>query len=334
MDEAVAAQHVWKAFESTSGPFGGRPKLTYALRDASLLVRRGGIHCLIGPNGAGKTTQLKLISTALVPTSGTIRILGLDAVRDAGKVRRLVSLVPSSERTFYYRLTGWENLYYFGGLCDLTKHEVIQRASPLTESLGLGPAMNTNYQTYSTGMRRKLAVVRSVIAEPSILLLDEPTSNLDPRSAEEVRRIIVALHKERGTTIVMSANNLSDVERMASDVSFIASGRVTSLASWRGEDSSTTTARFILHDEPAHVRQTLAVWPARPSSLLWTVSERVGQSVLRVELSRNEVTIGQLVDMLSQLGLVIERVELSRTNLEDEFYREREEGAQADCEKS
>lgn len=197
--------------EDASRSFGGR----VVLRDVSLGIRAGEVLGVVGPNGGGKSTLLLLLAGLLQPSSGRVRIDGLPAHELALKAAGLVGLV-TARPGLYPLLTGRENLHHFGGLFGLTAAAVDAKAEPLTKTLGLG-ALDVPVATWSTGMQQKLSLVRALLLSPKLLLLDEPTANLDPPVAQvlyaEVRR-----RADAGLACVLVTHDLGAAESFADRV--------------------------------------------------------------------------------------------------------------------
>ncbi len=305
-------------------PWRARRPPTTALDRVSFDVRTGEVFSLIGPNGAGKTTLLKILSTLLLPTSGRARLLGHDVVDEEAKARASVALVTNTERSLYYRLSGWQNLRFFCGLYNISRTELESRAHPLAEELGLTDGiLRRDYRTYSTGMQRKLQFLRAFVLDTPILFLDEPTSSLDPISAEEIRRTIAAQCRARGQTVVLSANNLVDVERLADRVAMIHRGRLQMI----GAPSSaveTGTVRVLVRADARTARVALEAWSRAESpgaNGTWSAEERAGGTLLRGESVDPRRALSSLLEALWQKGIVVEQVDLRPFVLEEEFLR-------------
>ncbi|MEP6919785.1 MAG: ABC transporter ATP-binding protein [bacterium] len=205
-----------------------------ALRDVSLNVRRGEIFGLIGRNGAGKTTLTKIIATLVQPTSGTVTVNGFDSVNDDEHVRSQVGLAGAEERSFYWRLTPEENLIFFARLYGLRDRQARQRIAALFELLGLEDAARRRFGELSTGNKQRLAVARALLAEPPVLLLDEPTRSLDPLAASQMREMITSLGQQNPpVTILFTSHNLAEVETLCSRVGIISRGQIRAIDSPR-----------------------------------------------------------------------------------------------------
>ncbi len=221
--EFIVVKELTKVFP---GSFVSRRRSGSALTDVSFAARRGEVIALLGENGAGKTTLLKIIATLITPTSGTVRVMGHDAVLEDNEVRSHITFTTNSERSFYYRLSGWQNLRFFSGLYGMGMKQVRENVEPYLDALSMRKAMSVNYMYMSTGMRRKLSFLRTLALDRPVMLLDEPTSNMDPASSEEVSSIIRGLRNTGEKTILLSTNNLEDAERLADRVFILSGGRL------------------------------------------------------------------------------------------------------------
>jgi ABC-2 type transport system ATP-binding protein len=197
---------------------------TVALRDISLQAETGTVTALLGPNGAGKTTIIRILATLLRPDAGTARICGYDVVREPERVRALVGLTGQS-LSVDGRLSGRENLAMFGRLHRLRWPVVRSRSARLLDVFGLSDARKRAVKTYSGGMRRKLDLALSLMGEPPILFLDEPTTGLDPASRHALWEIIRGLVSQ-GTTVLLTTQYLDEADALAESVVFINAGQV------------------------------------------------------------------------------------------------------------
>ncbi len=196
-----------------------------ALDELSFRIKQGEIFGLIGPNGAGKTTTLRLISTLLLPTSGTITVFDLDVVNQAAEVRKIISYLPE-EAGAYRNLSGWEYLEFmakFNTKNDSALKQIINEAARIS---GLGDRLKDKVKTYSKGMKRRLLVARALMTRPKLAVLDEPASGLDVLHAYHVREIIKSYVKEQGVTVLLSSHNMLEVEYLCDRVALLNKGKI------------------------------------------------------------------------------------------------------------
>ncbi len=201
-------------------------KDTEVLAGVDLTIAKGSIFALLGANGAGKTTTINILTTLARADSGNIRIGGIDIHKQPAKVRELISLTGQFAAVDDL-LTGRENLEMIGHLSRVNKKVIKTRADALLHRLGLTDAANHRVSTYSGGMRRKLDLAISLIADPSIIFLDEPTTGLDPRSRRELWQIIKDL-AESGTTILLTTQYMDEAEQLADTVAVLHKGTIIS----------------------------------------------------------------------------------------------------------
>jgi ABC-2 type transport system ATP-binding protein len=200
------------------------------LGGVSFDVRQGEIFGLIGPNGAGKTTLTKIIATMVQPTSGTVLVHGYDSVFDEEQVRLQVGLASAEERSFYWRISVRQNLMFFARLYGMSDPEARRRISDLIELFNMGEFEHRRFGELSTGNKQRMSVMRALIADPPVLLLDEPTRSLDPVAAATMRSVIRALvQQDRPISILLTSHNLSEVEELCSRVAILSDGQIRAL---------------------------------------------------------------------------------------------------------
>ncbi len=196
-----------------------------AVRDVSLRVKAGGVLALLGPNGAGKTTTVRMLSGILVPTSGQARIAGLDVVAHAAEIRRRVGVLTELPG-LYLRSTAREYLDFFGSLYGLSKAERRARLTELMTQFEMSDVLDRRLSEFSKGMRQKLALIRTMLHDPEVLLLDEPTSAMDPQSARLVHDALLQLRDQHRRSIVLCTHNLVEAEMMADHIAIIRRGQI------------------------------------------------------------------------------------------------------------
>ena len=197
-----------------------------AADDLNLTVKQGSIVSLVGGNGSGKTTLLKILATFVAPSSGSASIFGIDTLENPTSLRKMIGFVPSEERSFYWRLTGRQNLRFFAALHGLKGGEGGEMLEYLLEAVGLKERGDELFRAYSTGMKQALGIARALLHDPQLLLLDEPFRSLDFETEGRVREMLLRLVRKEGKTILMASHNLKEVERMADRVVIMKEGRI------------------------------------------------------------------------------------------------------------
>lgn len=200
-------------------------RVVTALDSVTFAIERGTMVALLGPNGAGKSTTVRILSTLLLPDGGTARVMGHDVVKEASSIRRVIGVMLDPEKGHFGRLTGLENLVFYGVLHGLTRSDARSRAVELLEQFGLGDARDRPVEGYSKGMKARLAICRVLIHDPEVLILDEPTAGLDPISAREVRERLKGLKRE-GRTVLVTTHNLWEAEELSDRLIVLNRGRV------------------------------------------------------------------------------------------------------------
>ena len=197
---------------------------TMALRNINLKIKQGELFGLLGTNGAGKTTLLKILCTLVLPSSGCALVQGLDVKQQAKHVKRLIGYVISDERSFYWRLTGKQNLLFFASLNNILADKV----DYLLDSVDLTQFdANKLFKDYSTGMRKKLAIARGLLTDPEILIMDEPANGLDPLAAMHLQTLIRDfLVEKQHKTVIMATHDLHQVEAICDRIAILDKGEV------------------------------------------------------------------------------------------------------------
>lgn len=235
-DVAISCQHVHKQFVETvegsrrwSNWFRGERRVVKAVDDVSFTVQRGEIFGLLGPNGSGKSTLIRLLSTLLFPDSGTLTIFGKDVVRHQHEVRRWINRV-SVEASFFKKLSAMENLRYAARLYGLSVGEGEKRAVRILRRLGIREnKMHTPLENLSRGMQQKVAIARALMTSPVLILLDEPTTGLDPKSKRDVQEYVREVMQTHDATIILTTHDMEEAESLCDRIAIIDQGRIIAL---------------------------------------------------------------------------------------------------------
>ncbi len=326
--EVVVAEDLVKRYETflRKGIIKRERKIVEALRGVSFTIRRGEVFGLLGPNGAGKTTTVKILSTLLLPDSGRATVLGYDVVKEATEVRKRIGVSLSVEKGFFWKLTGRENLTYFGMLYGLSGSDLKQRVQRMLEVVGLEELGSSDklYEEYSLGMKARLSVARAMLTDPELLILDEPTLGLDPPSARLLRELLIKIAHDERKTVLITTHNMFEAEIVCDRLAIINKGKIIALDRVEG------LKRSILGDITLEID---AILPARIS--LGNVADELrialGRDVeiepeekgarIKVILSpkEKELVTQKALESLYSLGAHIRRIEVKEPTLEDVF---------------
>ena len=198
-----------------------------AVDDVSIRIGEGELFGLLGENGAGKTTLIRMLSTTLLPTSGRASVLGFDVVAEAQAVRRRIGIVSGDERSFYWRLSGRQNLEYFAALYHLPRAAIRPRVNELLAALDITGIADRRFDSYSTGMKQRFAIARGMLVDPKVLFLDEPTRALDPIAASELRHYLAQdIIGRMGYTALLATHTLSEAEEICDRVAIMRAGHL------------------------------------------------------------------------------------------------------------
>jgi len=222
---AIEARQLRKTYITTRGVLRRERVNRVGLRGVDLAIPHSELFGLLGPNGAGKTTMVKIFTTLLLPTSGTARVLGLDAVKEQWALRRRIGFVFGGERGLYWRLSGLDNLRYFADLYRIPPEVSRLRIPELLERLGLAGRERDRVELYSRGMKQRLHLARGLLNDPEVLFLDEPTIGLDPVGARELRLIVREL-ADAGTTIFLTTHYMFEADAICDRIAVIKDGGI------------------------------------------------------------------------------------------------------------
>ncbi|MCA9903376.1 MAG: ABC transporter ATP-binding protein [Anaerolineae bacterium] len=277
-----------------------------AVDNVNLNVAPGTVMALLGPNGAGKTTTVRMLTSILTPTSGSARVAGYDVMRQPEQVRAHVGVL-TEQHGLYERMKALEYLEFFGRVYGLGPAERKRRALSLMERFGLEDALDKRLGEYSKGMKQKLALTRAMLHNPPVLLLDEPTSAMDPQSARLVRDAVIELQRD-ARAFLITTHNLSEAQELAHHIAIIRRGRIIASGSFE------TLSRRIAGDSLMELRIVGEMnGLANDVADLITV-EASGKDWLRYRVREPQVVNPALVRRVTDLGLqILTLAPLSRT---------------------
>jgi len=222
----------FRAIKDLKTPFQHRFRLEpkEVLRNINLEIFTGEVLGLLGANGAGKTTFLEILSTLLLPTGGRAQVGGYELVRQAAQVRKIVGYCPCASQSFYPRLTGLGNLEFFALLNNIPPRTARDKIEELLDLVGVDGARNARFQFYSDGMKQRLSLARTLLTDPDVLLLDEPTRSLDPLLQHEICRFLRdTLVEKLGKTVLLVTHNLAEAEDVCDRVAIMREGMIVSV---------------------------------------------------------------------------------------------------------
>jgi len=222
---AIVVEDLRKVFRKRKGPLR-RLAEEWALKGISFTVDEGEVYGLLGPNGSGKSTLVRILSTLLIPDGGSVTMMGHRLPKDEKWIRRHIGRV-SVDAAFYKKLSIRENLLYAAQLYGISRQEAERRAMTILERLSLeSRKFNDPLEEMSRGMQQKVSITRALLTNPPLLLLDEPTTGLDPKSRRDVQSYLEELKSEHGTTILLTTHDMAEAERLCGRIGFIAKGRL------------------------------------------------------------------------------------------------------------
>jgi len=283
-----------------------------AVRGISLEISAGETFGLLGPNGAGKTTTLSMLSTLLTPTRGDVRVFGASVVDDPAEVRRRVGLAPQ-QISLYPTLTGQENLEFFGKLHGVAHAVRQRRVDQLLDLVGLAPRRDHLVHTYSGGMQRRLNLACSMIHEPRLLLLDEPTAGVDPQSREKLFEVIQEI-ASAGTTVVYTTHYIEEAERLCDRIAILDEGRIVAMGTLQELLGGLGMVEVI------EIRSAALASDGRSLDALQEVVKiERDENMVRIHVKSAARALALIAGVLQESGDEIESLEVYRVSLERVF---------------
>jgi len=315
---AIEVSKLKRTFKTSLGVLNRKMKTVIAVDGISFDVKKGELFGLLGPNGAGKTTTVKMLTTLLIPTSGSAKIADMDIVRDAEKIRSHIGFIFGGERGLYWRLSGVDNLRYFASLYYVDPDVAKKRIIYLMELVGLEDRGKEKVEGYSRGMKQRLHIARALIHDPEILFLDEPTIGLDPVGAREMRQMVLNLQSEK-KTILLTTHYMFEADALCQRIAVIKHGKIIAL-------DTPTNLKQIVKELSIVELEVFGVPPSainKMKALSYvenvTLEDHDQRQHILVQTLKGPEAIPALIDALE--GVEIGKVTTREPTLEDAYVR-------------
>ena len=315
---AIEVSHLQRVFKTFTGVIKRTPKEVRAVEDISFEIHEGELFGLLGPNGAGKTTTVKMLTTLLIPTAGQASVRGFDVVKQAAQVRKHIGFIFGGERGLYWRLSGIDNLRYFASLYGVDPEVSKKRIPYLLEMVGLDGRGDEKIQGYSRGMKQRLHVARTLLHDPEILFLDEPTIGLDPVGARDFRKVILNLQSER-KTILLTTHYMFEADALCDRIGVINHGTIIALDTPSGLKQHVADLSVVeveTFGAPEDCLQRLRALPFVDSV---AVEDSEQKQMLMVQTRRGAEAVPDILAALD--GQKMGRVIVREPTLEDAYIR-------------
>lgn len=315
---AIQVLHLRRTFKSNIGVIKRTAKEIIAVDDVSFEIQEGELFGLLGPNGAGKTTTVKMLTTLLIPTSGSASVKGFDVVAQAEEVRKRIGFIFGGERGLYWRLSGTDNLRYFASLYSLEPDLTKKRIPYLLEMVGLNGRGDEKVEGYSRGMKQRLHVARTLLHNPDVLFLDEPTLGLDPVGAREFRQVILNLQSEK-KTILLTTHYMFEADALCDRIAVINHGCIIALDTPGGLKTHVSDLNVVEVETFGAPESALEKLRALPFADSLSVEEQGQKQILLIQTARGAEAVPDVMSALD--GLKVGRVIVREPTLEDAYVR-------------
>jgi len=305
---AIKSEGIFKVYRS--GWWGKKEKVV--LKGINLQVEEGKIFGILGPNGAGKTTLLSILSTLLLPDRGRVEVLGIDNIKNGHRIREKVN-ISSGNANFLWSLSVKENLHFYGMLYGLTGKRREEKVESLIALFDLEEHCDVTFDRLSTGMKQRLSLAKSLLNDPSLLFLDEPTVGLDPSVSIRIREQIRSIQKDRGMTVLLTTHNMKEAEYLCDRIAFIKEGEI--LATGSAEELK----RMVRVGDLIRIKFKGNISEEDLLHAEGVINYSITDNLCEIMVDDSERRVGSIVVMISERGAQVKKVTLGHTDLEDVF---------------
>ena len=288
------------------------------LKDLNLRIEKGEIYGLIGKNGTGKTTLIKILTTLLLPTSGQAFVNGHNVVTEEKAVRKEIGVVFANNSSMYLKLSAVDNLVFFSKIYGLRKVERDDKIEKLLKKMDLWDKRNEYVENYSFGMKQKLNIIRAMLAEPSVLILDEPTNGLDLETKNELRKNILALRNE-GKTVLLTTHDLEEIEVLANKVGILNSGQIEKEGTPSALKEKFGKTIFDVYIVEEMTGKSIEILERRLACQIILKADEQGTGRVLHFAGEENWEIGYIARLLMDEGIQVEQISCKRARLEDVF---------------
>ena len=316
--QTIEVSELRRVYRTTVGVIRRKTKEVLAVDGLSFDVKEGELFGVLGPNGAGKTTTVKMLTTLLIPTSGHAKILGYDVEKEPGPIRSKIGFIFGGERGLYWRLSGIDNLRYFASLYHVDPDISKTRIPYLLDMVGLADRGDEKVEGYSRGMKQRLHIARTLLHDPSVLFLDEPTMGLDPVGAREVRQVVRNLQAEK-KTILLTTHYMFEADALCERIVVINHGKAVALdtpEALKRTVSDLSVVELEVFGVPSSLLDELRELPFVDTV---SIEEQDQRQALLIQTARGSEAVPDLMNSLkdTRVGKVVVR----EPTLEDAYIR-------------
>ncbi len=320
---AIVATDLRRVFRKWKGWFRSGEEVV-AVKGVSFTVPRGSIFGMLGPNGAGKTTTIKMLSTLLVPSAGTATVNGHDVVADEVMVRRQLGVLFGGDRGLYNALSGWENLRYFSRLYGMRDDAIERRARMLLDRVQLSDRAGERVEGYSRGMKQRLHIAKTLLHDPAVLILDEPTIGLDPAAALDVRRLIADLVPEH--TVLLTTHDMTEADELCREIAIVDRGEIVAQGAPEALKATAAVERQVvirLAEAPLSgldpIERRLRTLPEVTHVRHHFAESGESTLVIRIRCDETTATLDEALAVLREARASVTAVQVKDPSLEDAF---------------